>query len=281
MESIMAREIRETMLAGRTIEARAMLIGASDTISVEERSGLAQELLRLQTEIERLLASAEALEKEGRIDEAKAACLAARQLSSDFPGIDEEIKRLDESQQLARAVQHRNQRTREAGPEKTAAAAWSQRIRPLAPALAAAVGVLLLGFLLLRGNGPTVPQQPSPTPAVQETVASGQPTPPPAAAKPAGETPPPAAPATPAAEGQSPPSASAPANAGATKPASVLYTVRPGDSLSIIATRELCRQPAWEEIFERNRDLLADPTKLQPGMQLRLDGIENSCGQAR
>ena len=269
------------MLAGRTIEARAMLIGASDTISVEERSGLAQELLRLQTEIERLLASAEALEKEGRIDEAKAACLAARQLSSDFPGIDEEIKRLDESQQLARAVQHRNQRTREAGPEKTVAAAWSQRIRPLAPALAAAVGVLLLGFLLLRGNGPTVPEQPSPTPAVQETVASGQPTPPPAAAKPAGETPPPAAPATPAAEGQSPPSASAPANAGATKPASVLYTVRPGDSLSIIATRELCRQPAWEEIFERNRDLLADPTKLQPGMQLRLDGIENSCGQAR
>ena len=70
-------------------------------------------------------------------------------------------------------------------------------------------------------------------------------------------------------------------DAGATKPASVLYTVRPGDSLSIIATRELCRQPAWEEIYERNRDLLADPTKLQPGMQLRLDGIENSCGQAR
>ena len=268
MESRMAREIRETMLAGRTIEARAMLIGASDTISVEERSGLAQELLRLQTEIERLLASAEALEKEGRIDEAKAACLAARQLSSDFPGIDEEIKRLDESQQLARAVQHRNQRTREAGPEKTAAAAWSQRIRPLAPALAAAVGVLLLGFLLLRGNGPTVPQQPAPTPAVQETVSAGQPTPP-------------AAPATAAAEGQSPPSTSAPANAGATKPASVLYTVRPGDSLSIIATRELCRQPAWKEIYERNRDLLADPTKLQPGMQLRLDGIENSCGQAR
>lgn len=275
MESIMAREIRETMLAGRTIEARAMLIGASDTISVEERSGLAQELLRLQTEIERLLASAEALEKEGRIDEAKAACLAARQLSSDFPGIDEEIKRLDESQQLARAVQHRNQRTREAGPEKIVAAAWSQRIRPLAPALAAAVGVLLLGFLLLRGNGPTVPQQPSQTPTVQETVSGGQPTPPPAAAKQTGETLP-AAPATPAAEGQSPP-----VDAGATKPASVLYTVRPGDSLSIIATRELCRQPAWEEIYERNRDLLADPTKLQPGMQLRLDGIENSCGQAR
>ncbi len=61
----------------------------------------------------------------------------------------------------------------------------------------------------------------------------------------------------------------------------MVYTVRPGDSLSIIATRELCRQPAWEEIYQRNREVLADPTKLQPGMQLRLDGIENRCPRPR
>ena len=274
MESITAQEIRETMLAGRTIEARAMLIGAGDAISVEERSTLAQELLRLQTEIERLLASAEALEKEGRIEEAREACLTARQLSSDFPGIDEELKRLDESRQLARAVQHRNQRARQAAPEQTPTVDWPQRLRPLAPAIAAALSVLVLGLLLLRGNGPTTPPQPAPAPAVQETVLSRPPSPP-ADSKPLGET----APAAPTAAVPAPPAA--PTAAEATRPAAVVYTVRPGDSLSIIATRELCRQPAWEEIYLRNRDVLADPTKLQPGMQLRLDGIENRCPRPR
>ena len=283
MESITAQEIRETMLAGRTIEARAMLIGSGDAISAEERSALAQELLRLQTEIERLLASAEVLEKEGRIDEARATCVAAQQLSSDFPGISEEIKRLDDSQQLSQAVQHRNQRARGTAPGKTVAAAtWPpQRLRPLLPALAAGLAVLLLGFLLLRGKAPTAPQQPTPTPAVEAPVTAVQQLPPATALGQAGESAPTAAPASSAVDGQPPLPTTAPAGAGTTKPADSMYTVRPGDSLSIIATRELCRQPAWQEIYERNKDMLSDPSKLQPGMQLRLDGIENSCQQPR
>ena len=275
MESITAQEIRETMLTGRTIEARAMLIGAGDTISVEERSGLAQELLRLQTEIERLLASAEALEKKGRIEEAREACQEARQLSSDFPGIDEELKRLDESQQLARAVQHRNQRTRQTAPEQTAAVDWQQRLRPLVPAMAAALSVLVLGFLLLRGNGPTVEQPPKEAPTAQETTTTEQPAPPMAPEPDRGTT------ATPATAPIPPATPDTAAGDDATPAEAIVYTVRPGDSLSIIATRELCRQPAWEEIYERNRDVLADPTKLQPGMQLRLDGIENRCARPR
>ena len=277
MESITAQEIRETMLAGRTIEARAMLIGAGDAISADERSGLAQELLRLHTEIERLIASGEALEREGRIDEAKGALVAARQLSSDFPGLDEEIKRLDESRLLAQAVKHRNQRTREAAPERLAPAEWRQRLRPLAPALTAGLAVVLLGFLLLRGKDQSPPQTPAP-PQEQVTTAAAPP-----AAPPADEPAPvPAAPAAPAPTAPPPPPAPAPPAGGSgPQPAGRVYTVRPGDSLSTIATRELCRQPAWEEIYQLNKDVLADPTKLQPGMQLRLDGIEGSCGRNR
>lgn len=56
-----------------------------------------------------------------------------------------------------------------------------------------------------------------------------------------------------------------------------VYTVRPGDSLSLIAERLFCNEAAWRKIHQLNRDEIADPSILHPGMVLRLNGIENRC----
>jgi nucleoid-associated protein YgaU len=55
------------------------------------------------------------------------------------------------------------------------------------------------------------------------------------------------------------------------------YTVQSGDSLSLIAERQLCREDSWRKIHQLNREQITDPRKLQPGMVLRLSGIENHC----
>ncbi len=59
------------------------------------------------------------------------------------------------------------------------------------------------------------------------------------------------------------------------------YTVQKGDSLSLIAARNLCNQSAWKAIFDLNRHALTDPAKLQPGMQLWLPETENHCSSGR
>ncbi len=55
------------------------------------------------------------------------------------------------------------------------------------------------------------------------------------------------------------------------------YTVQSGDSLSLIAERQFCREDSWRKIHQLNREQITDPRKLQPGMVLRLSGIENHC----
>ncbi|WP_319586685.1 LysM peptidoglycan-binding domain-containing protein [uncultured Desulfobulbus sp.] len=55
------------------------------------------------------------------------------------------------------------------------------------------------------------------------------------------------------------------------------YTVQSGDSLSLIAERQLCQEDLWRKIHQLNREQVTDPRKLQPGMVLRLNGIENRC----
>lgn len=50
------------------------------------------------------------------------------------------------------------------------------------------------------------------------------------------------------------------------------YTVKPGDTLWRIATGTLGDGRRWPEIFELNRDKIARPEDLQPGMVLRLPG---------
>jgi nucleoid-associated protein YgaU len=56
-----------------------------------------------------------------------------------------------------------------------------------------------------------------------------------------------------------------------------VYTVLPGDSLSLIAERLLCHEPSWRALYHLNQDRITDPRKLQPGMQLRLTGLERRC----
>jgi len=56
-----------------------------------------------------------------------------------------------------------------------------------------------------------------------------------------------------------------------------MYTVQPGDSLSLIATRKFCYEDYWKKIYQLNRDQITDPSKLQIGMVLRLNGIETRC----
>ncbi len=77
---------------------------------------------------------------------------------------------------------------------------------------------------------------------------------------PANQTPAtPAAPATP----------STPAEP-ATEPAFTEYTVKRGESLSIVALRTLDDSERYMEIFEANRDQLKTPNALQPGMVLKI-----------
>jgi hypothetical protein len=53
-------------------------------------------------------------------------------------------------------------------------------------------------------------------------------------------------------------------------PAPRTYEVRPGDTLSEIASRLLGSQARYQQIFEANRDQLKSPNDLKPGMKLRI-----------
>ncbi len=48
------------------------------------------------------------------------------------------------------------------------------------------------------------------------------------------------------------------------------YTVEPGDTLYRISTRVYGTGTRWEEIFEANRDVLADPNSVRAGMTLEI-----------
>ncbi len=63
-------------------------------------------------------------------------------------------------------------------------------------------------------------------------------------------------------------SLSAPAEQPASARAPVLYEVRSADTLSRISERVYGDASLWERIFEANRDLLAAPDALSPGMSL-------------
>ena len=56
---------------------------------------------------------------------------------------------------------------------------------------------------------------------------------------------------------------------GAT-PASKLYEVKPGDTLSKIAKAEYGDVNAYMQIFDANKPMLSDPNKIYPGQQLRI-----------
>jgi nucleoid-associated protein YgaU len=49
-----------------------------------------------------------------------------------------------------------------------------------------------------------------------------------------------------------------------------MYTVEEGDTLSKISKQFYGEASLYLSIFEANRNILADPNKIQPGMQLRI-----------
>jgi len=54
------------------------------------------------------------------------------------------------------------------------------------------------------------------------------------------------------------------------EPEAILYTVKPGDSLSKIAKAHYGNAMKYPEIFEANRPMLKDPDKIYPGQVLRI-----------
>jgi nucleoid-associated protein YgaU len=53
-------------------------------------------------------------------------------------------------------------------------------------------------------------------------------------------------------------------------PAPGTYRVQEGDTLSMIAQRELGTAKRWEEIFQLNRDRISDPRQIRAGIDLRM-----------
>lgn len=79
-------------------------------------------------------------------------------------------------------------------------------------------------------------------------------------------------------ERQSPGAAAA---SSAPPPRVQTYVVRPGDTLSTIAARCLGSSQRYQEIFDANRDVLANPNALQVGMELRLPPASRERDDAR
>jgi nucleoid-associated protein YgaU len=54
--------------------------------------------------------------------------------------------------------------------------------------------------------------------------------------------------------------------------AAMTYTVKAGDTLGAIALEHVGNANAYMQIFEMNKDQLADPDRIKPGQVLRLPG---------
>lgn len=50
------------------------------------------------------------------------------------------------------------------------------------------------------------------------------------------------------------------------------YTVKQGDTLSAIASREYGDAGKWKQIYEANRDQIDNPDLIHPGQELRIPG---------
>lgn len=336
MDAVTAAIIQDMIIAGRIVEAKTLLTMGETALTAEELRACNLEIEHRQTKAETLIAQAEAMERAGKNEEAKALYQSVALFAADFPGIQEHLKRTDEALLLTRAVQRRSQRLRGSLPPK-AGSAKKRTLTLLGAGLAVALTTAAL-FLVQEKPQPqsapppekTVLKTPalaaSPQPAISPTVPAPASTPPepPPLREPITPDPPPEAPPRPAIAQAAPmsepvfaPSASAelktPPEEKPTMPPSselpqappaaplpspeplaihgtiqllpeqtkqkptVLYTVRPGDSLSLIAVRQLCHEEAWRKIYQLNREQIADPQKLLPGQVLRLTGAESRC----
>ncbi len=298
MDPVSPTNIRDILQAGRIIEAKTLLTMHSESFPEEEVRLLEQELTRRSSEAEALIVRAEAMEKAGRTEEAKALYQSVLLFASDFPGIHSHIKQMEDSLFLTKAVKRRSRRIR----ESTTALPETPQAKKKVPLRVAGLAVILSAvflFLLLARNQPqnhnplpAPPAEPLQSAAIEPAAPSKEIAPtipeevqvelaPPVALPPADlpvtEEPQPSAPdpqqvGEAAAETTEPPlSNTPPQNTGE------LYTVQIGDSLSLIAIHLFCNRDAWKKIYQLNREKLPDPNKLQPGIQLQLKDIENRC----
>lgn len=298
MDPISPASIHETLQAGRVVEARTLLTIHGNVFSAEERRILDQELTRRTVEAEQLVARAEAMEKEGRTEEAKELYESVVLFAADFPGIHSHINRMEESLLLTRAIKKRSQRIRESAPVKPNAPRTKKSVPLLAAGLAMGAVATLLFF---SGNQPretTSPkapqaeqvqiaaiqpaaspeQTPSPLPIETKVEQPIPPEPPVDLLEDTGQQTPPPSPQQP--EESSPRITEPPPNDATVQSTDEWYTVRRGDSLSLIAIQQFCNSEAWKKIYQLNRERVPDPNKLQPGMQLQVKGIENRCTPA-
>ena len=288
--------IQETIKAGRIVEARTLLTLQESTLSEKERSALDQEIDRLHDEANALIVKAEAMENEGRAEEAKALYEAVLIFAADFPGIQSHVKRIEESLFLTRAVKRRSRRIRESMPLGQRVPPKKQSSRPLGAILATGIIALILFLFFLKNQFPgSTPKKIEQETSVQ--IASVQPI----------SAPEKAQPLEPTATKVEQPVVSEPVNLPEVKEPQVAasipvqptgtatqtaessqnnekkqndeerYTVQRGDSLSLIAERMLCYRDAWKKIYELNRKQVTDPNQLHPGMVLELKGIKSHC----
>jgi nucleoid-associated protein YgaU len=302
VEPSTSTSIQEMIKEGRIVEARTLLTMQGSCLDTEELQILNLELEQQHAKAETVIAQAEALEIAGKTEEAKALYESVLLFAVDFPGIRDQIKRLNEALLLTKAVKRRSQRIRQASPPLKDGSAGRRFRVVLGAVLAAGLGATILFLALpkpqlqrLPHSEKISPEVPEP-PAIVQSAASS-PTPEPARPAPALPEKPPAATSAPTEPAvspqnvlprQSPAPLTPPENLAATEPQRALpadngpkqndgYTIQPGDSLSLIAERLFCREDLWRKIYKLNRYQIDDPQRLQPGMVLRLDGIESRC----
>lgn len=185
MESITVATIEEILKTGRLIEARSLLTVHESSFSEEQRQLLRSDMDERQARAEAMLAEAEILEREGRIEEAMNCCDSILAIAHDFPGLDGRRRHLEESLQLTRAVQHRSRRIRQTATPAQHKGSDNRSRGPLVLALGAgiAIGLATLFLFAPRPEPPTAPAPPAASPAPQPPPApAAEPTAPQASA---------------------------------------------------------------------------------------------------
>lgn len=122
MDAVTAAMIQDMVAAGRIVEAKTLLTMGETSLTAEELRACSLEIEQRQTKAETLIAQAEAMERAGKNEAAKALYESVVLFAADFPGIQEHLKRTDEALLLTRAVQRRSQRLRGSLPPKAGSA---------------------------------------------------------------------------------------------------------------------------------------------------------------
>jgi len=140
LSPISSTEIQAALDAGRVVEAGTLLTMHGEELDPEERLALESEREQRWSQATSLVTEGEALEAEGWIDEAQHRYQQAAKIASDFPGIQEHCKRVEEALNLASAVRLRSKRIRSQAKQSGRS---KKKGSSLAPIVA---GILLLGI---------------------------------------------------------------------------------------------------------------------------------------